>query len=63
DSKIESAFEVLDNKVDDVKMFLSNKIDGVDNRLDNFATNKVNFSEHRKLESRVIRIEKKITVK
>ena len=44
-------------------MFLSNKIDGVDNRLDNFATNKVNFSEHRKLESRVIRIEKKITVK
>jgi len=53
----------LDIKIDGVELRLGNQISGMDNRLDNIAANKVSFSEHKKLETRVTHIEKKLAMK
>lgn len=66
-SKLESymkeGFNSIDNKIDHVDARLSNQIEGLGRRMDDFSDNKVSRITYKELESRVMALEIKVLPK
>ncbi|MDD5720823.1 MAG: hypothetical protein PHT16_00015 [Candidatus Pacebacteria bacterium] len=63
ESYMKEGFTSLDNKVDHIDARLSNQIEGLGRRMDDFADNKVSRITYKELEHRVITLESKVLPK
>ncbi len=63
ESYMKEGFASLNNKVDHVNARLSNQIEGLGRRMDDFADNKVSRMTYKELEHRVLVLESKILPK
>lgn len=59
---IKTGFETLDKKIDLVDTNLSNKIDGINNRLDDQSLNKVGYDNFNPIVKRVDLLEKEVGI-
>lgn len=63
ESYVKEGFNSLDNKIDHIDARLSNQIEGLGRRIDDFAENKVSKITYKELENRIIVLESKILSK
>ena len=60
---MKEGFDLLNNKVDHVDARLSNQLEGLGRRMDDFAENKISRIIYKELESRVVALESKVLTK
>ncbi len=59
---VSKSFEKTDGKIDSLEKNLTSKIDGINNRIDDLALNRVKYEDFMPLKDRVIKIEQKLSL-